>query len=303
MTISLLPISYDAVPKEGERSIWLGKIAGTDVNAYFDMDKLMRHALIAGGPSVGKTHAAMVIAEECLMKNIPVVVFEPYVRWTGFAKPCTNREMLDLYPKFGLDKKSARAFPTNIIEIIDPHLEVDILKFVKDGEITVFVLDKLTPNSYNKFFEKNILDLFFGREEYRELRMLMIFEDAYRLLPAFGGGGAIVLERACRELRKWGFGLVIVTHLFSDFDVSVIGNLETDIMMSTVYDKDVMLAQERWGSMEHGRAIATLGVGKALIQNRAFNYTKPWAIEFRPLLHQSGKMSDREIKNAKMPYF
>lgn len=301
MIEELQPVSLDALPKKGERSIWLGKISDTDQDAYSDMDRLVRHVAVAGGPEMGKTFAAMVIAEECLMRDIPVVVFEPYVRWTGFAKPCEEKEILERYPKFGMRRRDARGFETKIIEVIDPHLDMEIEEFIERG-LTLFVLDKLTPKSYNIFMEKAIHSMFYNREEYRELKLLMVFEDAYRLLPTFGGGGALMLERACREYRKWGIGIAVVSHLISEFDQAVTANTETDMFFATNYEKDLSLVKQKYGSW-YSQTLPKLGVGKCFVQNKDYNYSKPWGIDVRPPLHSPKRLSDEEIKKLKMEYF
>jgi hypothetical protein len=244
----------------------------------------------------------MVLAEECLMRGIPVVVFEPYVRWTGFVKPAEERSTLDLYPKFGMSRKDARGFDIQIIEIIDPHLDIELEEFIKGGRLTLFALDKLTPKSYNTFIEKAIQSMFYNREEHRELKLLMIFEDAYRLLPSFGGGGAIMLERACREYRKWGIGIAIVSHLISEFDQAVTANTETDLFFATSYEKDMSFIRKRYG-LEYSQTLPKLGVGSCFIQNKDYNYSKPWFVDIRPPLHSTKRLSDDEIKNLRARYF
>jgi DNA helicase HerA-like ATPase len=302
MLEELQPISLDALPREGERSIWLGKILNREEKAFFDVDKLVRHLAIAGGPGTGKTFAAMIIAEECLLKGIPVVVFEPYVRWTGFAQPCEEMDMLELYPKFGMKPDEARGFDITILEIIDPHLEVDVEEYVAEGKMTLFVLDKLTPKAYNTFMENTIQSLFYNREEYRELKLLMIFEDAYRLLPAFGGKGALMLERACREYRKWGIGIVVVSHSLSEFDQAVTANTETDIFFATNFENDLSFVKERYG-LKYSQTLPKLAVGRCFIQNKDYNYSKPWGINIRPPLHSPKGLSDSEIKRLRVEYF
>ncbi|MFH0962033.1 MAG: DUF87 domain-containing protein, partial [archaeon] len=65
------------LPKAGARSIWLGKVAETTFNAYYDIDKIQTHMVAAGGTGSGKSVSMQVIVEELLLKNIPVIVIDP----------------------------------------------------------------------------------------------------------------------------------------------------------------------------------------------------------------------------------
>jgi len=52
---------------------------------------------IVGAPGTGKTVAGMVIAEECLLKNVSVLVFTPTKQWNYFGMKCDSEKMLRLY--------------------------------------------------------------------------------------------------------------------------------------------------------------------------------------------------------------
>jgi len=58
-------ISSEALPKSNKRSLWIGNLGGIKTKAYFEMDRLITHAVLIGGSGTGKTVAAMVLAEEC----------------------------------------------------------------------------------------------------------------------------------------------------------------------------------------------------------------------------------------------
>ncbi|MEM4625427.1 MAG: helicase HerA-like domain-containing protein, partial [Candidatus Pacearchaeota archaeon] len=112
-----LALKLETLPKPGERSIKIGKIAETNIPAYFNLDDLTTHAIIAGATGGGKSIAAQVFIEEALDKGIAVIVFDPTAQWSGMLRKCEDKKMLSFYPKFGLKPSDARAFPGNVSQI------------------------------------------------------------------------------------------------------------------------------------------------------------------------------------------
>ncbi|MEM5799331.1 MAG: DUF87 domain-containing protein [Candidatus Aenigmatarchaeota archaeon] len=106
-------------------------MSGKKKRAYLDMDILTSHAVLVGGNSSGKTIASMVIAEECLMKNISVIVFDPKKSWSGFSESCSDQEMLKCYNNFGLSKADTKGFKTNLIEVDYKNLNYKINEYIK----------------------------------------------------------------------------------------------------------------------------------------------------------------------------
>ena len=48
-------MDFDSLPKPGDRVIKLGKVAETNVPAYYEIDKLTTHAIVAGATGMGKS--------------------------------------------------------------------------------------------------------------------------------------------------------------------------------------------------------------------------------------------------------
>ncbi|MEM5778122.1 MAG: NEW3 domain-containing protein [Candidatus Aenigmatarchaeota archaeon] len=294
------PVNLNKLPTKG---LWLGKVAETNANAFFDEDKLTTHMIIAGGTGSGKTVAGMVMAEECLKKGISVIVFDPTAQWTGFIRPCKDKVMLNLYSKFGIKPEEARGFKGTIVQIKDPFLKVEIEKYIKEGEITVFVLNKLTPDQLDYFVRKTIDYMFtIPWEESRKLKALFVFDEVHRLLPKFakqtgvslGGEGYLAIERACREFRKWGLGLVMISQVLLDFRGAIRAVIATESQMRTKYEGDIERIKTKYG-WEYSAAIPKLEVGTGMIQNPEYNDGKPWFIRFRPLLHDSFRLTEEEL--------
>ena len=290
------PIDFKTLPKAGPNSVWIGRIAETDVKAYMDMNQLMMHSISAGATGAGKTVSAMIVAEELLKKGIPVIVFDPTAQWTGFLKPCKDKHMLDLYTQFGIAAEEAQAFRGRIIEITDPTQRIDIRKYMKPGEITIILINKLTTAQIDTFVRGTIESIFsVPWPESKELKVLLVYDEVHRLLPKYGGkGGYVALERGCREFRKWGIGIWMISQVLMDFRGAIRANIATEVQMRTRYEGDLNRVKAKFGS-QYSEQIPKMKIGTGMVQNAEFNNGKPYFVEFRPLLHDTARLSDDEI--------
>jgi acetolactate synthase regulatory subunit len=288
------PIDFAKLPRKGA---WLGKIAETPVNAYFNWIDLTTHLISAGATGSGKTVSAMVIAEEALKSKIPVIVFDPTAQWTGFVRACKSKRILKLYRRFGLRREDARAFRGMIYEITKPKPHLDFKKFLTPGEITIFCLNKLKPREFDVAIA-HIIDLFFKQtwEESEELKALIIFDEVHRLLEKWGGKyGYKALERACREFRKWGLGLIMISQVLGDFKEAVKGNVLTELQMHTKGLEDLQRVATKYGE-EFSRYVTKLMVGVGMLQNPKYNKGMPYFVAFRPPLHSPHKLPEAQIR-------
>jgi len=292
----IFPIDFKKLPRAGPDSILVGKVAETDVKAYMDTKALMMHSLAAGATGAGKSVSAMIVAEEMLKRKVPVIVFDPTAQWTGFMKACRDKRMFNLYPQFGLKTEDATAFKTNIILVTDPDMEIDIQKYRKPGEITVFVMNRLETSQIDHFVRKTVSTVFKAAlPEEREIKLLLVYDEVHRLLPKYGGkGGYVALERACREFRKWGIGVVMISQVLMDFRGAIRANIATEIQLRTKYEGDIGRVKTKYGT-DYASKVVKLITGTALVQNPAYNEGKPYFISFRPLIHDTGRLSDKEI--------
>ncbi|PIZ98462.1 hypothetical protein COX84_02005, partial [Candidatus Micrarchaeota archaeon CG_4_10_14_0_2_um_filter_49_7] len=291
-------VDFTKLPAFGETSAFVGKIAETDVRAFLPLDKLTMHTLVAGATGSGKTVAAQVAVEEALKKGVTVLVFDPTAQWTGFLRKNAIEDMFRHYRRFGLEKNEARAFDGNIYLIDDKDkFTIDVKKFQKPGEVHIFVLNRLKPQDIEVVVSKVIESVFSsGVEEYRSLRMLIVFDEVHRLLPKFGGTGAGFkqIERAVREFRKWGIGLMLVSQVLSDFVGEIKANIGTEIQFRSKYENDLERIRLKFGS-EALVGVVKSGVGTGLLHNSEYNNGNPYFVEFRPLLHNVVRLSDKEL--------
>jgi len=293
----IFPLDYDKLPR-GE--IWLGKIAETDRKAYFNMDELRTHVLTAGATGSGKSVSAMIFVEELLKEKIPVIVFDPTAQWSGFVRPCKDPNLLKFYKEFGMDKREVKPYRGMIYEVTDPNVKINFDKYMNPGEITVFMLNKLKPGQYD-IAVGNIIDTIFahGWEESTKLKMVVVFDEVHRLLEKYGGkGGYVALEKACREFRKWGIGLIMASQVLSDFKEAIKGNVLTEIQLHTKSLGDLGRVEKKYG-IDYAKRVTKLEVGVGMMQNPRYNKGRPWFVAFRPTWHEPHKIPDRDLETYK----
>jgi hypothetical protein len=289
----IFPIDMDKLPKG---QLWLGKIAETRNKTSFSMNDLTTHVLTAGATGAGKSVSAMIFVEELLEQKIPVIVFDPTAQWTGFVRPCRDPNLIKYYKDFGMNARDVKPYKGMIYEVTDPNVKIDFKKYMNPGEITVFTLNKLKPGQYDTAVT-NIIDTIFGQgwEESPKLKMVIVFDEVHRLLEKYGGkGGYVALERACREFRKWGIGLIMASQVLSDFKEAIKGNVLTEVQMHTKSLDDLGRVEKKYG-IEYAKKVTKLEVGVGMMQNPKYNEGRPWFVAFRPTLHSPHKIADKEM--------
>ncbi|MEM0243534.1 MAG: DUF87 domain-containing protein, partial [Candidatus Aenigmatarchaeota archaeon] len=292
-------IDFSTLPQPSENSAFIGNIAETAKRAFIYLDDLKMHTLIAGATGSGKTISAMVIAEEALLKNKNVIVFDPTAQWTGFLRKCKEKYMLKEYSKFGMSIKQAKGFPGKIKIITSPYQKIRLKEIIENpkGNVYIFVLNRLKPEEIDIFVANTIQEIFNSRlEESKDLRCLIVYDEVHRLLPKFGGSGKgfLALERGVREFRKWGIGLVLISQVLSDFIGEIRANIGTEIQLRTRYEGDLDRIKMKYGE-EFVSQIVKANIGTGMVVNSEYNRGRPYFVSFRPILHQVTRLSEKDL--------
>ncbi len=292
-------VNYGELPKKSSRSLSIGKIAETNNMTYYNMDDFTVHTIIAGSTGGGKTIAAQVMIEECLMKGVAVIVFDPTAQWSGMLQKCTDPVMMSHYGSFSLNKNSARSFNGNIKAVTNAREIIDIKKYIKPGEIQIFAANKLEPSEMDMFVANTVRQVFrMNFQESRELKLVLVYDEVHRLLPKFGGSGQgfIQIERACREFRKWGIGVMLISQVLADFVGQIKANINTEIQMKTRDEGDLERIKTKYGA-DHIKSLVKSPVGSGMFQNSAYNKGNPYFITFRPILHSTKRLNDEQLES------
>ncbi len=293
-----MELDFKKIPKADKKFLNLGKIAETKVGAYLDPEKLKTHCIVAGATGGGKSISAQVIIEEALLQNIAVIVFDPTAQWSGMLRKCTDKKMISYYPKFGLKAADAKAFPGNIRQVTDAREIIDIEKYMNPGQIQIFTMNKLEPKDIDIFVANVIREIFKSDpKENPEIKLIIVFDEVHRLLSKFGGSGEgfLQIERACREFRKWGLGVMLVSQVLNDFVGEIKANISTEVQMRTRDEGDLGRIKTKYGET-FLQSLVKASVGVGMFVNPAYNRAKPYFINFRPILHNTRRLSDEELE-------
>ena len=294
-----IELDLNQLPKPGPRSAYVGQVAETKTRTYFDLDLFQVHTILAGSSGSGKSVVAQDLVEEALLHNVAVIVFDPTAQWTGFLRRLEDKKLLGLYKNFGMRKTDSRAFNGNVHMVEEPRELLDFHKVFKPGEINVFVISKLDTKGIELFVSNAIKGAFHANlPESKDLKYLMIYDGIHSLLPKFGGSGQVFvqIERATREFRKWGIGLILLSQVLNDFPPEVLANINTEIQLRSRDENDLNRIKEKYGeSILQSVVKAALGTG--VVQNSAYNKGKPYFIQFRPPMHSLQRISDEELEN------
>jgi hypothetical protein len=293
-----MTLDLKSLPKKDKKFLWLGKIAEKKNGAYLDPHKLTVHSIVAGATGGGKSIAAQVLIEEALKQNICVIVFDPTAQWSGMLRKLEDKKMLSYYKNFGMKKSDARGFPGNIRAIKDARQVVDVEKFFQPGHIQILTLNKLQPKDMDIVVANVIRQIFKSDpKEYPTLRTLLVFDEIHRILPKFGGSGEgfVQIERACREFRKWGYGVTLISQVLSDFAGQIKANISTEIQLRTRDEGDLNRIKTKYGE-EFLQSLVKASVGVGMFVNPAYNHASPYFVNFRPILHNTRRLSDEELE-------
>jgi len=124
-----------------------------------------------------------------------------------------------------------------------------------------------------------------------------VFDEVHRLLTKFGGSGdgLVQLERAAREFRKWGIGLVLISQVLTDFVGEVKANIATQIQMRTSDEGDLERIKEKYGEPVSA-SIIKASAGTGMLENAEYNEGRAYFISFRPIRHSVTRLSDEELQ-------
>ena len=303
---------FEKIPKfsEKRRLAFIGLISGANFRpsehlALFDMDQQFpRMMMIAGETGCGKTVAAKVIVENCLIYGVPCSVIDPTGQWTGFAKKCEDQKMLKLYKSFGMKLEYARSFPIKLFtstdsfsieEMLEPKISVFLTKGMEQSEMDDYVHQVVSE----------IYEHFSNERESDKLRFVLAVEEAHKLAPRekYASHKAINLLGNCtRELRKYGVGLIFITQMVKDFaaylpgGLAIRGNTATKIQMRTSYEGDLNRIAQSYGSL-YQRLIPKLPSGVGLVEFS--DYGKPFFVCFRPTLSHPYSLEESELERLR----
>jgi len=103
------------------------------------------------------------------------------------------------------------------------------------------------------------------------LKVILVFDEVHRLLSKFGGSGEgfLQVERACREFRKWGMGVMLVSQVLSDFVGEIKANISSEVQMRTRDEGDLNRIKTKYGG-DFLQSLVKASVGVGMFVNPAY---------------------------------
>ncbi len=151
-------------------------------------------------------------------------------------------------------------------------------------------IDFFVANTVKQVFHANL-------DGSQKLKLLLVYDEVHRLLEKYGGSGDgfLQIERAAREFRKWGVGLILISQVLSDFVGTIKANIGTDIQMRTRDENDLERIKMKYGE-DLMKSIVRASTGEAMFENAQYNKGKPYFVLFRPILHSTDRLSDEDLE-------
>ncbi len=122
-------------------------------------------------------------------------------------------------------------------------------KIIKQkGEIHIYVINKLDNEGIDTLVASTIQQMFDVKlKESKKLKLLLVYDEVHRLVPRLGwkGDGFTQMERAAREFRKCGVGLLLISQILGDFVDGIHANISTEIQMRTKHRKDLRRIKDK----------------------------------------------------------
>ena len=273
--------------------IFLGKIIKNDKLFHINPEELSKHTIIAGSTGSGKSVAAQNICEELLKRGVEVIVFDPTGQWSGMMKPNEDKRLIRKYKKFNLKIQDNNGFPASILRLDKPAAG----NIAHEAQLTIIDTSRLTVAGAEAAINAVISYYFTNAKESPSLKTVIVFEEIHRILKKFGGSGFALndIERAVREFRKWGVGLMLISQVLEDFVGAIRANIATELQFKTGYEPDLLKIKEKFGD-KISRSVVTAKPSHTLFHNSQYNIGQPFFIEIRPPMHRLEKLDKEEYE-------
>jgi len=264
-----------------------------------------KHIIITGKTGAGKSYLERVIVEgACIYKNLNIVVLDPRSQWSGILSAEDRQDILQRYPKFGLNPNQARSFAFDFYGIgvnLGKQLPANLRQLAKGRHVVSFieVNDSIRCSRFSEIVD-TLFD-YYSCSESNVPRLLLVVSEAILftrkgVIPETSTAAQSAertLGRVCREGRKHGITALISTQRYTDYSHSTAAirqNISTRIFMQNS-DSDLVHAED-W--LPDSKEILRLPTGQAFVCNPDWETVR---IAVRPPLSKVRQLSEREIKN------
>ncbi|MBD3350444.1 MAG: DUF87 domain-containing protein [Candidatus Lokiarchaeota archaeon] len=260
-----------------ERSMNLGALIGTNIEATFTIDKLGR-LFVTGRSGSGKSHTVGVIVEELIKKQIPIVIIDRHGEYSSLKVIKDDIDLPDC--DFFNIEEPKHAFSQYIVEFGEENMNpgvdlgLDYLyasqpqDLVAKGQCTIINLRGLSLETQRETVDW-LLNKLYKASTKREISPFFLFiDEAHELAGKRQTEVADTVRLIAQEGRKFGMNLVVITQRPQALNVTLRAQAGTWIIHKLTDVNDVKItckSAEGLSSKEDDELIQMLDVGEAII--------------------------------------
>ncbi len=131
----------------GDESIkngaFIGKLEGTDIDIYLDLNKLLtKHIAVLAKSGSGKSYSVGVLLEEIMERNVPLLVIDPHGEYSSMKKANDKEEDIK---KLKSMKLKPKAYNKKIVEYGDPAIDPNLKPIRLNDNLSAQELIDLLP--------------------------------------------------------------------------------------------------------------------------------------------------------------
>ena len=124
-------------------------------------------------------------------------------------------------------------------------------------------------------FLEDLIDSYTNTESTNNLVLLLVVDEAHQFKQE-------VLEKAVRILRKYGVGLILISHTYADFNRGIRANIQTHIAMYTNWEKDLSFIRQfqHKGGPDYTYLLRHIPEGYGIFRSRTIFRNQPVLCKF-----------------------
>lgn len=90
-----------------EKGAFIGKLEGTDIDVFLDLNQLLtKHVAVLAKSGSGKSYSVGVLLEEIMERNVPLLIIDPHGEYSSMKKPNDKEVDIEKLTRFNLKPKA-----------------------------------------------------------------------------------------------------------------------------------------------------------------------------------------------------
>lgn len=145
-----------------------------------------------------------------------------------------------------------------------------------EGKVNVINFnDPVTFNEDSVKLLENLINHYINTEQTSNLKLLLVIDEAHQFNEE-------VIEKAVRVLRKYGVGIILISHTYTDFGRGIRSNIQTHIALYTNWEKDISFIRgyQHKNGQDFANLLRHMPEGYGIIRSRELYRNEPIPCKF-----------------------